>query len=187
MSLVAEINAALRDGIVEAVGGGIAGCVTIPVCLPLELIMSFQAAGDMPGRPNMLQVAAHLYKSGGIRRFFKAPGAMAATIFSEKFCLFFWYSVLKAAYAHAAGIKATTVGPVVGIFCGWSEIVLSHSFGVYDCLCISTHKTKCCPLLVVPPACRSGQRRILLSHFGYRLKLFCGICRPLSSKRATGL
>eukprot|EP01052_Picozoa_sp_SAG31_P033556 SAG31_NODE_3810_length_3862_cov_2.467712_5_plen_178_part_00 len=127
MSLVEEIHAALRGGIVEAVGGGIAGCMTIPICLPLELIMSFQAAGDMPGRPNMLQVAMHLYKSGGIRRFFKAPGAMAATIFSEKFCLFFWYSVLKAAYAHAVGIRATAVGPIVGVFCGWSARTLDHS------------------------------------------------------------
>eukprot|EP01043_Picozoa_sp_COSAG02_P062499 COSAG02_NODE_8639_length_2495_cov_3.543406_2_plen_167_part_00 len=157
MSLVAEINAALRDGIVEAVGGGIAGCVTIPVCLPLELIMSFQAAGDMPGRPNMLQVAAHLYKSGGIRRFFKAPGAMAATIFSEKFCLFFWYSVLKAAYAHAVGMKATAVGPVVGIFCGWSDFMLSHSFEVLDYRCVSIHKTKCFPLRAEPVFQGSGE------------------------------
>ena len=63
MSVVAALAASLREGAVGAISGGVSGSTMILPCLPLESIMTFQAAGALPGKPSMLDVAKHLHKS----------------------------------------------------------------------------------------------------------------------------
>jgi hypothetical protein len=91
-SLSAAIGRSLGAGFTGAISGGIAGATMILLVSPLESIMSFQAAGSLPGTPqlSMLQTCSALRKEGGLRRFFKAPLMLSLTVFTEKFYFFLW-------------------------------------------------------------------------------------------------
>lgn len=56
----------LREGLVGAISGGVSGSTMIIPVLPFESIMTFQAAGGMPGQPSMLDVARELYRCVGL-------------------------------------------------------------------------------------------------------------------------
>jgi len=68
----------------------------------------------------MLQVCRQLYKEGGVRRFFKAPLVLSLTVFTEKFCFFFWYVVTVSMWVYSRGIKLSGVGVAPQIICGWA-------------------------------------------------------------------
>ena len=126
MSLVADIGASLSNGLFEAVAGGVSGGLTILCVLPIESIQTFQAAGNMPGRPTMGDVARHLWTQGGPTRFFKGWIASSSTVCTEKFWLFFWYSILQAVAVNLRGLpNAAALGGVVLTLCGWAAENLS--------------------------------------------------------------
>lgn len=118
MSLLADVAASLRGGLVEAVAGGVSGGITILAVLPIESVQTFQAAGSMPAGSSMLQTMRHLYASGGPTRFFKGWIASSSTVFTEKFWLFFWYSILQA--THRSVNQVSTIGAVALTICGWA-------------------------------------------------------------------
>ena len=120
MSVVAAIRASLKGGLPEALAGGVSGCTMILVVLPLESIMAFQCGGDQDEKLSLVEVIARLYKLGGIGRFFKGPVPLVLTVFTEKFFFFFWYSVLKTLWEHAAGLPAGGIAGGAMLLCGWA-------------------------------------------------------------------
>jgi hypothetical protein len=62
MSVMEAVVGSLREGMVGAISGGVSGSTMIIPCMPFESIMTFQAAGDMPGKPSMMEVATELYR-----------------------------------------------------------------------------------------------------------------------------
>ena len=120
MSVVAAIRASLRGGLPEALAGGVSGCTMILVVLPLESIMAFQCGGDQDEKLSLVEVVARLYKLGGIGRFFKGPIPLVLTVFTEKFFFFFWYSVLKTLWEHAAALPAGGIAGGAMLLCGWA-------------------------------------------------------------------
>ena len=126
MSLLADVSASLSNGLVEAVAGGVSGGLTILCVLPIESIQTFQAAGNMPGKPSMGDVARHLWRQGGPSRFFKGWIASSSTVFTEKFWLFFWYSILQTVVANLRRLpNAAALGAITLTLCGWAAENLS--------------------------------------------------------------
>jgi hypothetical protein len=62
MSVMEAVIGSLREGMVGAVSGGVSGATMIIPVMPFESIMTFQAAGDLPGKPSMMDVAKELFK-----------------------------------------------------------------------------------------------------------------------------
>jgi len=122
MSLLADVTASLSSGLVHAVAGGVSGGITILAVLPIESVQTFQSAGNMPAGATMGQTARHLYTQGGSTRFFKGWIASSGTVFSEKFWLFFWYSILQTAWASARSVPGGVgaIGAVALTVLGWA-------------------------------------------------------------------
>jgi hypothetical protein len=68
----------------------------------------------------MAHVCRALYREGGLRRFFKCPLMLSATVFTEKFWFFFWYTVLNSLYVFGRGIPTAAIGVFPQLICGWA-------------------------------------------------------------------
>jgi len=80
----------------------------------------------MPGKPSMGDVAQHLWRQGGPSRFFKGWIASSSTVFTEKFWLFFWYSILQTVVVNLRRLpSAAALGAITLTLCGWAAENLS--------------------------------------------------------------